>query len=121
MIPVSPTLNDSVMNTTQMYLVRQQSSRSSHKTTHELQVSSIPGHNSPDPSNTMPPPSTKNGGRNTYGYMVDVSKLKPAQRQHHVVMLLQNYQELCNTNDPSPMFVSTPSIPNIDSLSQPTI
>ena len=53
--------------------------------------------------------------------MVDVSKLKPAQRQQHAVMLLRNYQELCNTNDPSPMFVSTPPITNIESLSQSTI
>ena len=36
-------------------------------------------------------------------------------------MLLQNYHELCNTNDPSSMFVSPPLIPNIESLSQSTI
>ena len=36
-------------------------------------------------------------------------------------MLLQNYHELCNTNDPSSMFVSPPTIPNIESLSQSTI
>ena len=53
-----------------------------------------------------------------YGCMVDVSKLTPAQRQQHAVMLIQNYHELCNTNDPSSMFVSPPSIPNIESLSQ---
>ena len=69
----------------------------------------------------MPPPSTNNGTRNIYGCMVDVSKLKPAQRQQHAVMLLQNYHELCNTNDPSSMFVSPPRIPNIESLSQSTI
>ena len=53
--------------------------------------------------------------------MVDVSKLTPAQRQQHAVMLLQHYHELCNTNDPSSMFVSPPPIPNIESLSQYTI
>ena len=36
-------------------------------------------------------------------------------------MLLQNYQKLCNTNDPSSMFVSPPPITNIESLSQFTI
>ena len=53
--------------------------------------------------------------------MVDVSKLIPAQLQQHAVMLLQNYHELCNTNDPSSMFLSPPPIPNIESLSQSTI
>ena len=99
----------------------QQSSISSHNRTHDLQASSIPGRTSPDPSNTIPPPSTNNGGRNIYGCMVDVSKLTPAQRQQHAVMLLQHYHELCNTNDPSSMFVSPPTIPNIESLSQSTI
>ena len=36
-------------------------------------------------------------------------------------MLLQHYHKLCNTNDPSSMFVSPPPIPNIESLSQSTI
>ena len=36
-------------------------------------------------------------------------------------MLLQNYHELCNTDDPSSMFVSSPPITNIESLSQSTI
>ena len=53
--------------------------------------------------------------------MVDVYKLTPAQRQQHAVMLLQHYHELCNTNDPSSMFVSPTPIPNIESLSQSTI
>ena len=53
--------------------------------------------------------------------MVNVSKLTPAQRQPHAVMLLQHYHELCNTNNPSLMFVSPPHIPNIESLSQYTI
>ena len=53
--------------------------------------------------------------------MVDVSKLTPAQRQQHAVILIHNYQELCNTNEPSSMFVSPPTIPNIESLSQSTI
>ena len=35
-------------------------------------------------------------------------------------MLIQNYHELCNTNDPSSMFVCTPPIPTIESLSQST-
>ena len=116
-----PPWNDPFINTTQLFLVRQQSSRSSFNTTHELQDSSIPGRTSPDPSNTMPPPLTNNGSRNTYGCMVDVSKLKPAKRQKHAVMLLQHYHELCNTDEPSSMFVSPPPIPNIESLSQSTI
>ena len=53
--------------------------------------------------------------------MVDGSKLKQVQRQQHAVMLLQNYHDLCNTNEPSSMFVSPPPIPNIESLSQSTI
>ena len=36
-------------------------------------------------------------------------------------MLLENYHELCNTNDPSSTFVSPPTIPNIESFSQSTI
>ena len=81
----------------------------------------IPGRTSPDPSYTMPPPSTNNGSRNIYGCMVDLSELTPEQQQQHAVMLLQNYHELCNTNEPSSMFVSPPPIPNIESLSQYTI
>ena len=86
-----------------------------HNTTHELQASSIPGRTSPDTSNTMSLPSTNNGGRDIYGYMIDVSKLTLAQQQQqqYAVMLLQHYHELCNTNDPSSMFVSPPPIPNI--------
>ena len=53
--------------------------------------------------------------------MVDMSKLKLAQRQQHAVMLLEHYHELCNTNDPSSMFISPPPIPNIESFSQSTI
>ena len=90
-------------------------------TNHELQASSIPGRIAPYPSNKMSPPSTKNGGLNIYRYMVDVSKLTPAERQQHDVMLLQHYHELCNMNDPSSMFVSLPPITNIESLSQSTI
>ena len=101
LIPVPPLLNDSIINPAQMSLFRERSSSSSHNTTHELQASSIPGRTSPDPSNPMPPPSTKNGSCNIYGFMVDVSKLTPAQRQQHYVMLLQNYHVLCNTNEPS--------------------
>ena len=100
-IPVLPPWNKPFINPTQLSLVLQQSSSSSPNTTHELQASSIPGRTYPDPSNTMPPPSTNNRSRNIYECMVDVSKLKPAQRQQHAVMLLQHYHELCNTNDPS--------------------
>ena len=53
--------------------------------------------------------------------MVDVSKLTPAQRQQHAVMLLEHYHELCNTNDPSSTFISPPPIPNIESFSHSTI
>ena len=88
---------------------------------HEFQASSIPGRTSPDPSNTMPPPSTNDRIRNIYGCMVDVSKLTPAQRQQHSVILLEHYNELCNRNDPSSTFVSPPPIPNIESFSQSTI
>ena len=60
-------------------------------TTHDLQASSIPGRTSPDPSNTMPPPPNNDVNHNIYGCMVDVSKLTPAQRQQHAVMLIENY------------------------------
>ena len=116
-----PPLNDSVINPTQLSSVCQQSSRSSNNTTHELQASSILSWNPPDPSNTMPPPSTNNGSHNIYGCMVDVSKLKMAQQKQHTVMLLQNYDNFCNKNEPSSMFVSPPTIPNIESLYQSTI
>ena len=66
-IHVTYPLNDSSINPTQLSLVRQQSSRYSYNTTHELQASSRPGRTSPDLSNTMPPPSTNNGSRNIYG------------------------------------------------------
>ena len=36
-------------------------------------------------------------------------------------MLIHNYIKLCNTNDPSSIFVSPPPITNIESLSQSTI
>ena len=120
-ITVPHLLNESVINPPQLSSVSQHSSRYSHNTTHELQDSSIPGWTSPDPPNTMPPPSTNNKSRNIYGCMVDVSKLTPAQRQKHAVMLLHNYHELFNTNEPPSMFVYTPPIPNIESLSQSTI
>ena len=121
MIPVPSTLNYLVMNPPQLSSVCQQSYRSSPNPTHELQAYLVPGWTSPDPSNTMPPPSTNNGSCNIYGCMVDVSKLTPSQRQQHAVMLLQHYHELCNTNEPSSMFVSPPPILNIESLSQSTI
>ena len=121
MILKLPPWNYPFINPTHLSSVHQKSSRSSPNTTHELQASSITGRTSPDPSNTMPPPSTNNGSHNIYGCMVDVSKLTPAQRQQHAVMLLQHYHKLCNTNDPSSTFVSPPPIPNIESLSQSTI
>ena len=100
-IPMLPPWNDPFINLNQLSLVRQQSSSSSHNTTHELQASSIPVRTSPNPSNTMPPPSTNNGSRNIYGCMVDVSKFTQAKRQQHALMLLQHCHKLCNTNDPS--------------------
>ena len=99
-IPVPPPLNYSLINPPHISLVRQQSSSSSHNITHALKYSSIPSWTSPDLSNTMSPSSTKNGGRNIYWCMVDVSNLTPAQRQHHDVMLIQNYHRLCNKSDP---------------------
>ena len=78
-IPVPPTLKDSVINTTHMSSVSQHLSSSSQKTTHESQSSSILGWTSPDTKNTMHPPSTNNGGRNIYACMVDVSNLTPAK------------------------------------------
>ena len=53
--------------------------------------------------------------------MVDVYKLKLSKRQQHALILLQDYHELCNANEPSSMFVSPPPITNIESLSQYTI
>ena len=120
-IHVPPQMNDSVMNTTQLSSVCQQSSRSLHNTTHELQAYSIPGRTFPDSSNTIPPLSTNNKRFNIYGCMFDMSKLTPSQQQHHAVILLQHYHELCNTNEPSSMFVSPPPIPNIESFSQSII
>ena len=104
-----------------MSSVLQKSSSSSPNTTHDLQASSIPGRNSPYPSNTMPPPPTNDGNQNIYGCMVDMSQFKPAQRKQHAVMLLEHYHELCNMNDPSSTFVSPPPIPNIELFSQSTI
>ena len=120
-IPVPPPLNDSVINLPQLSSVSQQTSSSSHNTSPESEASSIPGRNSSDPSNTTPLLSTHNLGCNIYGCMVDVSKLTPAQQQHNTVRLLQHYNKLCNTNYPSSMIVSTPSIASIESLSQFTI
>ena len=97
-IPKLPPWNDPFINSTHLSSFFQQSSISSPNTTHELQASSIPGRTSPNPSNTMPPPSTNDGSRNIYGCMVDMSKLTPAQRQQHAVILLQHYHELCNTS-----------------------
>ena len=88
-IPMLPPWNDPFINPTQLSSVFQQSSSSSPNTTHELQASSIPSRTSPDPSNTMPPPSTNNRSRNIYGCMVDVYKLTPAQQQQHEAVLLQ--------------------------------
>ena len=48
-ITVPHPLNDSLINPPHLSLVCQQSSSSSHNTTHELQYSSIPGWASPDP------------------------------------------------------------------------
>ena len=53
--------------------------------------------------------------------MVDVSNLTPSQQQQHSVIIIHYYQGLCNTNNPSSMFVSPPPIPNIDTFSQSTI
>ena len=112
-IPVPNPLNYLVVNTPQLFSVTKQPSSSSHNTTHESKASSISVWISPYPSDTMPPPSTNNGIHHIYGYMVDVSKLTLAQLQHHSVMIIQHYHELCNTNDPSSMIVSPPPIPKI--------
>ena len=113
-IPTLPPWNDPFINPTQLFSVSQHSSRSSPNTTHELQASSILVRTSPDPSNTMPPPSTNDGSCNIYGCMVHVSKLTSEKRQQHAVMLLEHYHELCNINDPSSTFVSPPLITNND-------
>ena len=120
-ITVPLPLNSLVINPPHLSSVCQHLSSSSQNTTPELQASSIPGRTSPDPSKTMTKPSNKNRSRIIYGCMVDLSKLTPAQRQQYAVTLLQHYHELCNTNDPSSMFVYSPPIPNIESLFQPTI
>ena len=80
-----PSLNDSVINPHRLSSVCQQSSSSSQNTTPELQAYSIHGQILPDQSNNTPPMSTKNGGRNIYGCMVDVSELTHEQLQHHAV------------------------------------
>ena len=100
MIPVPTPLNDSVINPPQLHFVCKQSSSYSQNKMPDSQASSIPGRNSADLSNTMPLSSTKNGSRNIYGCMVDASKLTSEKRQKHDVMLLHNYHELCNTDDP---------------------
>ena len=69
----------------------------------------------------MPPPPTNDGNQNSYGCMVDVSKLTPVQQEQHDVMLLEHYHELCNTNEPSSTVVSPPPIPKIESFYQSTI
>ena len=120
-IPVPPPLNDSVIDPPQMSSVRQQSSSYSPNTTDDSQAPSIPGRTSPDTSSTKPPPSTKNGSRNIYGCMVNLSKLTLEERKQHAVMLLQHYHDLYNTNDKFSMFVSSPPISSIESLSQSTI
>ena len=76
-IPVPPPLNYSFINLPQLSSVCQQSSSSSQNTTPDSQDSSIPGRTSADPSNTIPPSSTKNGSFNIYGCIVDLSKLTP--------------------------------------------
>ena len=108
-----PTCISSVINPPQQSSVCQKSPNSSQNKNPDFQDSSIPGRTSPDPSNNMLPPSTKNVNRNIYGCMVDVPKLTPAQQQQNDVMLIQNYHELCNMKDPSSMFVYPPPIPNI--------
>ena len=90
-IPVPLPFNYSVINPPQLSSACQQSYSSSENTTPDSQASSIPVCTSADPSNTMPPPSTKNGSRNIYGCMVDVFKLTPAQQQQHAILLLQHY------------------------------
>ena len=80
-ITVPPPLNDSVIYPPQLSFVCQQSSSLLQNTTPELQNSSIPGRNSPDSSNTMPPPPTNNGSCNIYGCLVYVSKLTLEQQQ----------------------------------------
>ena len=120
-IPVSPPLNDLVINPPQLPSVCQQSSRSSQNKTPDSQAYSIPVGTSDDPSNTIPPQSTNNRVHNVYICMVDVSKLTPSQRQQHAIVLLHHCHELCNKNDPSSIFVFPPPIPNIESFFQSTI
>ena len=78
-IPVLPPLNDSVIIPPQLSSVCQQSYTSAQKKTLDSQAYSIHGGTSSDPSNTVPPPSTKSGSPNVYGCMLDVSKTKPSQ------------------------------------------
>jgi uncharacterized protein (UPF0335 family) len=58
---------------------------------------------------------------NVYRNIVDVSKLTNEEQQEHAAMLLQHYQELCNTNDDATTFISPPPLPNISLLSTSTI
>ena len=78
-IPKLPPWNYPFIKPTQLSSVRQKSFSSSPNTTYDLQASSIPGRTSPDLPNTLPPPPTNDGNHNIYGFMVDVSKLTPAQ------------------------------------------
>ena len=96
----------------------QESSQTSQE---ESTVDSSRTKTSADSSGKMPTPSANNESHNIYCNIVDVSKLTVEQRQEHAVMLLQHYEELCNTNDPSSMFASPPPLPNIATLSQSTI
>ena len=56
-----------------------------------------------------------------YGGIVDVTRLTSAQREEFDRMIITQYHALCNENEEPSSFVSTPPIPNIDSLSQSTI
>ena len=66
--------------------------------------------------------STENiRSNNVYRNIVDVSKLTNEERQEHAAMLIQHYEELCNTNDDATSFISPPPFPNISLLSTSTI
>ena len=119
-ITVPPPFNYPLINPPQMSLVCQQSSSSLHNTTHELQASSIPGRNSPDPSNTCHrcPPRTK------VTIFMDAWLPCLSWHQNNDNIMPYCYFSIitsCVTkNEPSSMFVSPPHIPNIEPLSHPT-
>eukprot|EP00978_Attheya_sp_CCMP212_P024273 scaffold76016_cov51-Attheya_sp.AAC.2 len=69
----------------------------------------------------MVPLLSNRESHNHYGGIVDVNRLTPSQQEQLDTMIIQQYHAVCNTNEDSSTFVSTPAIPTIESLSQSTV